>query len=455
MWAYATLGRIHGVRGRHAEAEASFKQAVDFSRRVHGEQHVTTLWLQPLLAYAAGQRRQLVRAESLAREFLAQHTEILGPDHSIVGTTMRILAMALVERGSMAEEAESLARRASEIHRKQLGPESGELVRDLVTLADAIRQLRRREESEAVAREAVAVAERVTTDADFLRFLAYRSLAMSLRATDPAAAAEHFRKAIETQRGVAIDRIAITDVHFRRAVALREIGRAAEAADCLREAFDVSKHHAETELGPAELGPEVILYYLACTERQLGNLAEANRLLRETTEICDPRRPERPIAWIDWIDLLLELHESADPSEASTHLDEIAAAVRQLEQFRKESPTAANRVSADLAAAALHIARGELNAAEPLIQSAFEGSRKAGARRAVGRAECLRADLFIRRRRFDAAERLLLTLDRAARSQTPFEIDDVLLVTRRLVKLYEAWEKPDEAARWRERIPGR
>jgi tetratricopeptide (TPR) repeat protein len=241
---------------------------------------------------------------------------------------------------------------------------------------------------------------------------------LSLRATDAAAAAENFQKAIDTQRGVAIDRPMLTNLLVGRAAVLRELNNPAEAVDCLREAFDISRGHAEAETGPHALGPDVILYYLGCTQRQLGDSAAAERLLREAAETCDPRRPERPLAWIDWIDLLLELHTKSEPGEAEKWIEKLADGARQIELFRNESPTIFNRIGADLAAAALAIARGELDAAEPLIQSAVDTSRNEagirGSARALGRAECFRADVLIRRGRFREAERLLLLIDRAA-----------------------------------------
>jgi tetratricopeptide (TPR) repeat protein len=443
------------VRGRHADAEASFQQAIDLSQRIHGEHHLTTLWLQPFLVYTAWQRRDFARAESLGRQLVAEQTEVLGDDHAIVARTRSWLAHSLIERGHKAEEADRMLRQSLEIHRKQLGSESADVAQDLVALAAAQRALRRPAEAERFAREAVAIADRIRAERDYLRVLAYRALGMSLRSTDPAAAAESFRSAIDSQRGIAADRPVMTGLLLQRAASLREIGRTDDAADCLREASDLSRGHAEIDSEPREIAPEVILYYLACTERQRGDLATANRLLREAAETCDSNRADRPLAWFDWIDLLLELHETADSADAAKYLEQIAGAAQQLDDFRLESPTAINRVGADLAAAAHEIARGNLDAAEPLIRSSAEATRKAGVLRAAGRAECLRADMLIRRRRFEDAERLLLNLDRAARAQTPLHVDDVLLVSRRLVKLYETWEKPAESAKWRERLPGR
>jgi serine/threonine protein kinase/tetratricopeptide (TPR) repeat protein len=463
IWAAHVLARIHNVRGRHADAEASFQHAIDLSRRVHGEHHLTTLWLQPFLVYTAWQRRDFARAESLGRQLLAEQTEILGDDHAITARTRCWLAHSLIERGQKAEEADRMLRRSLETHRKQLGSESADVVHDLVALSAAQRALRRPAEAERFAREAVAIADRIRAERDYLRVLAYRALGMPLRATGPAAAAESFQRAIDAQRGIAPDQPIMTALLLLRAASLREIGQADEAAECLREASDVLRRHAHDlsrghgtiDSEPREIAPEVVLYYLACTERQRGDLAAADRLLREAAETCDPSRADRPLAWIDWIDVLLERHDSATPADAATHLEQITAAARQLAAFHSEAPNTINRVGADLAAAALELARGNLDAAEPLIQSSFESARKAGLLRALGRSECLRADILFRRQRFQDAERLLLVLDRAARAQSPFQVDDVLLVTRRLVKLYEAWEKPDEAAKWRERPPTR
>jgi tetratricopeptide (TPR) repeat protein len=455
IWAASVLARIHNVRGRHADAEATFQQAIDLSREVHGEHHLTTLWLQPFLVYTAWQRRDFARAESLGRKMLAEQVDILGDDHAIVARTRCWLAHALIERGPKAEEADRMLRRSLEIHRKQLGSESADVVHDLVALSAAQRALRRPAEAERFAREAVAIADRIRSERDHLRVLAYRALGMPLRSTDPAAAAESFQRAIDAQRGLAPDQPIMTALLLHRAASLREIGRADEAAECLREASDLSRGHGTIDSESREIASEVVLYYLACAERQRGDLAAADRLLRAAIEISDPGRADRPLAWLDWIDVLLELHDTAAPDDAAKHIEQIAAAARQLAAFHSESATTLNRVGADLAAAALEIARGNLDAAEPLIQTSSAAARKAGNLRAFGRAECLRADVLIRRHRFEDAERLLVILDRAARTQSPFQVDDVLFVTRRLVKLYEAWEKPSEAATWRERPPRR
>jgi tetratricopeptide (TPR) repeat protein len=51
--------------------------------------------------------------------------------------------------------------------------------------------------------------------------------------------------------------------------------------------------------------------------------------------------------------------------------------------------------------------------------------------------------------RYDEAERLLLHAYPLLRDQPGADPEPTLAAARRLVKLYEAWGKPDEAARWR------
>ena len=54
-------------------------------------------------------------------------------------------------------------------------------------------------------------------------------------------------------------------------------------------------------------------------------------------------------------------------------------------------------------------------------------------------------------KQFEEAERLLMELDRRTRNIRSFYMIDQYNVARGLAKLYEAWDKPVEAERWRQR----
>jgi tetratricopeptide (TPR) repeat protein len=123
-----TLNTMHGLanvyrsQGKYVQAEALHNQILDIRRRVLGPEHPDTLTSMSSLAYTYRSEGKYAQAEALSKQILEIQRRVLGPAHPDTLNTMDGLADGYHLNGKYAQ-AEALSKQILEIRRRVLGPE--------------------------------------------------------------------------------------------------------------------------------------------------------------------------------------------------------------------------------------------------------------------------------------------------------------------------------------------
>jgi tetratricopeptide (TPR) repeat protein len=204
-----------------------------------GENHPTTLIALMSLAVVAEQRGDLGRAEGLKRQILEIYRTRLGDEHPYTIAALNNLAIVLDKRHEYAE-AERLMRRALELAIKVHGEENIESIGAMQNVGAFLLRQGKLEEAEPYFLEAHDLFMRQVPDHHRAAFpllsltelyIRKRSYAQAERTARQAR--EHMIKTLPSGHPLA------AVCQGRRAVALRGLGRLAEAESDLSEALDI------------------------------------------------------------------------------------------------------------------------------------------------------------------------------------------------------------------------
>lgn len=124
--------RLNGRHGRLAEAKA----ILDQQRKLRGDEHLDVAQSLDNLADALGEQGKHVEAESNLRDALAIRIKLLGEDHPDVARSLENVGIALAYQGKYAE-AEAMHRQALTMRKKLLGDEDPVVANSLYFLASA------------------------------------------------------------------------------------------------------------------------------------------------------------------------------------------------------------------------------------------------------------------------------------------------------------------------------
>jgi tetratricopeptide (TPR) repeat protein len=399
------LGRTYWSLGKYVDSEQQLTRAVELRTRIRGPKDRQTLASSDALAKAIIYQGRTDDAEALARRTLEAWREGYGPDDPDTLTSMGFLAMAVQDKGDLAG-AEALHRESIAGKTRILGADARETLESQTSLADVLQKNGKLEEAQTLA-------------------------------ADTATAA--------TKRFGADDTLTLTAKSIR-ASALQDLDRLAEAEPILRsvQASKVRIYGAEH--------PETLLTesLLASVLKQLNRGEEAEPLLRGVCEkAARSLGPEHHATLTYQNNLAQLLHRLKKTDEAEKMYRQVLDATRKV-----SGPDARETLVSMNNLGLLLMDMKKPAEAEPLLTGTLHGLEKLlppehwmlGASRGyVG--ECL-GEL----KRFEegeavlkqGCESLLKNLGPAhGRTKTAVES---------LVKLYEAWGKPEVAAEWRGKI---
>jgi tetratricopeptide (TPR) repeat protein len=148
------LGLLLRQMGRLLEAEALYRETLDFRRRRLGPAHPDTLRLKFNLGALLKADRRAAEAEPLFREVLQQYRTLYGPHHAHTQLLLRELLALLVEAQRHAE-AEPLAREHLETARQTLPP--AQWIGPLAQFSGTLLTLGKAEEAEPLLRECLSL----------------------------------------------------------------------------------------------------------------------------------------------------------------------------------------------------------------------------------------------------------------------------------------------------------
>jgi eukaryotic-like serine/threonine-protein kinase len=398
-----TIGDAYRHLGQYDKAITQLRRAADLRARYHGPEHHDTLDTLQSLALAYRDAGKTADAIKLLERVRDAQTEKLGADHNYTLTTLDNLAVAYRDAGRTAE-ARALHERVRDTRVETLGPDDPATLftRHNVATMDL---------HAGKTNEAIAQFERIR-DAKFKVFgpehpdtlPTLSNLAVAYwQLKQPDKAIPLFESLVPLHEKV------LGEMHpdtLRAAANLgvnyRDAGRFAEAIPLLKRAYDGGRGYATLQWVGAEL---LSAYAKAGKATEAHALAKENLTAARTTH---PKgSPQLAAALVAIGQALLELKAWAD---AELIYREAAAIREKYEPDDWRTFNTQSRLGKTL------LEQGKVAEAEPLLIRGYEGMKK-------------------REATMPASGKVYLTE-----------------VLERLVQVYEAMNKPDEAAKWRREL---
>ena len=346
------------------------------------------------------------KAKPLLEEALALSRRVHGPEHERVAQGLHDLGVLRRQTGNLTA-AGPLLEDALAMRRRLLGAEHKDVADTLEALAD-LYGTRGEGPLESVIREALAIRRKVLGEGhrDTVSSLNWLGLLLLQEKSDVAGAEPLLRE------GLAANRKLLGEGHPDVARALGNLAIAAEARGAYAEAEALQRQAlsiSRAALGDRHLDVGVTLYNLGWTLRLQGRYDEAAAAVEEALRIT------RPVLGDD-------------------HL---------------------RTVNFSVGLARIQVARGRAAAAEPALRHALRvrESKLPPDDYRIGSAKSLLGAALTQRRRYEEAKTLLIDAHRilAAASATGGKAarEDAEATLPRLVALYEAVGRPEQAARYR------
>jgi tetratricopeptide (TPR) repeat protein/predicted Ser/Thr protein kinase len=399
------LGVVYERQERWDEAERLHLGALEGRRRLLGADHADTLMSMSNLGTLYFRRGRYDEAEPLLVEALEQTRRALGDKHPSTLNPMNNLANVYAEQGRY-DEAEPLMLNTLELKRQVLGEEHPKTLVSVNNLATLYFRQRRYEDAEPLYAKTLEVRRRVL-------------------------GAEHPRTLMSV--------IGLGGCYGMQ-------GRYAEAEALLVETLASQRsrlgdEHSQTAHAMALLGR---LY------AKQGRYDEAEPLYIKALEVRRATLGEKHPYTLWSIDHLAALYKDQDRYDAAEPL------ARELVALRRER---AESKPSDLAGALgllaeVLIQRSDAQSAEPLLRECLE-IRRTGLPeddRSIAETESLLGGCLTALGRYDEAEPLLLESYPRIRSAAEEPDKQARAACQRIIELYDAWGKPDQAAEWRAQL---
>jgi len=415
------LGNTYNDLGVLDEAKRHLDRALEICCRVRGEKHPDTLGVRVILASNTLLRGELAEGEKLCRRNLPDLREVMGPRDEATLFTMTLLAGALQIQGKL-DEAETLVREVYEAGRK--GAENYETLRAGHFLAGLLYERGQLDQAEALIRKSLEACRRFHGSDDHPEVLVpMQWLPMILHAR----------------------------------------GQWDEAERKYREVDKICRR----VLGAGQGDTIGNMYNLAVLLHARGKWTEAEPLFRETVRLyrkMQPKHQYMALTLYAWGDFLLDKGEfkQAEP--------ELREALRIQRQGLVPDHYSTGQTAAALGWALTKIGRAKEG--EPLLREGLEICRKKLPKKDwfTANTESLLGGCLAAQQQYEKAEPLLLNgyKDLQTAAGTPPVTDSwpircmltlhaspgapparIAQALDRVIGLYEAWGKADQAAAWR------
>jgi hypothetical protein len=105
------------MQGKHAEAERIYREMIDVQRRMHGEEHLSTLATANHLATCISMQGKHAEAD---REMIGVQRRVLGEEHPHTQKLLNDLALSLSEQRKFVK-AEQIFREVLDVQRRMHG----------------------------------------------------------------------------------------------------------------------------------------------------------------------------------------------------------------------------------------------------------------------------------------------------------------------------------------------
>jgi serine/threonine protein kinase/tetratricopeptide (TPR) repeat protein len=431
------LGRVLQGLQRYAEAEACYREALAIYSKLPGDEHPDVASWRNRIFNLLQDQKKWAELEVLQRETLTILKSRSAGEHPEVAAALTDLAMIL-ENQEKLTEAETIYREALAMRRKLPGSDP-DVVRILDRTALLLNRQGRNPEAEPFMREAVSTNRSLLAKEDPVLARQIGNLGIILEAQRKYAESEiQFREALAMSkklRGTSNPK-GIIPWHIKLLIVLEKQGKVAEQETLLRGALEEARG-----LEPANpLRVETQILTLGENLYRQNKFAEAERLCREVIESRQARpgteqkdmivpraRLARLLAEWAWTERVPDSEIKNQKPEVIAHALEAERLMRQCLEASLRMQSAGTRESAEY--------RSRLGGA--LLAVAVTNPALTESERIA---------------KFTEAESLLLegseTLQQDAKADRTSKREAIT----RLVRLYEAWNKPDKTAEWRKKL---
>jgi serine/threonine-protein kinase len=398
-----TIGHVYNNLGLHDEAQSLIEQGLNIRRGVLGEEHVDVATSMDNLGGVFKDKGDYDRAESLMRESLRIRRKLLGRGHADVASSLHNLAGVLQAKGRY-DSAEPLYREALEMRRKLFGNHHSQVALSLNSLGYLLKVKGDFDAAEPLYREALEMRRSLLGNEHPDVATSLNNLARLLSDRGNNRAAEPLmREAVE------LDRKSLGDEHpdlatsmTNLALILRDLGKHDESESLLRSALAIRRK----ALGDEHPSVATSIYSLGMLMLDKRAHDEAERLFREALDL--------------WRRSLPAKHPN------------ISHALLGLGRVLTE--------------------KGQAQQAEPLLREALEIRTSAlpAGHIQIATVRGALGDCLIALRRYEEAESQLLESFKVFDQKEPAQ--DRRKAVARLVKLYQAWNRPEDAARYKSQL---
>ncbi len=442
-----TVGTLYRRLGLYDKATPFLERALLGCRKLYGENHLKTAVSLNALGRLKLDRADYGAAEKLFRQAGAVLAELPISTAEAQVANANDLAITLYYQGHY-ESAEQTARQALALAQEHLGAEHPAAIRSRTALGVVLWARSRFAESEMHLRQVLEIRRQVLGNEHVEIAEALTNLALPLQGMGRYAAAEPLHR-----EALAINRKLLGEDHPRVALGWNNLGfvlgaegRLTEALAAHRQALAIQRKvfgENHTEVARSLLNLGTVLH-------ELGDLAEAEAALTEGLAINRRVLGQDHPANADLLRILGNVRLSQGEPEAARHLFEQALAIRRDKLGDVHSQVAG--VYEDLAR--VYIQEKEFLRAEELARQSLAILHQvfpAGSP-LIAEAEGWLARSLIGQQRYAEAEALLrksletLVTERGERAPPTRE------VLGHLVELYSRWQRPQDAARYLERL---
>jgi tetratricopeptide (TPR) repeat protein/tRNA A-37 threonylcarbamoyl transferase component Bud32 len=402
------LGRIYSDRGLYDQAVSLDTKAAAVLAAALGPDHPETLGTRNNLAEAYRETGRLPEAIALHEMVFGRREAVLGPDHLDTLQSRHNLAAAYLQAGRLSE-AIALLKEVIRLCEAKLGPDHPGTLQSRTDLAAAYYFAGRTREAIKLGEETLERSEAVLGP-DHPWMLATRS---------------------------------------NLAAAYLADGRMGEAIDWLKDTLRLR----EAKLGPDHPHTLESRINLAIADLSAGRTGEAMALLEATLKLSETKLgPDHPDSLLSRINLA-EAYESLGQSAEAEDLDRDVLARR-----RKAVPPESPLLARDLAALGRNLlTQSRCSEAEPLLREGLEIQEKATPDdwSRYGSMSLLGGSLLGQGRYAEAEPSVVAGYEgmKAREERIPVPDRSRLLreAAERVIRLYEAWGRPEEAATWKTR----
>ena len=447
-----TIGQTYLRLGLQSEARKQFERSLDLCFKALGNENPKTIKTRSRLAVAAGGEGRYAQAESLLGQVLAAQRRVLGPEHPDTLESMSWLANIYRDEGKYPQ-AEALFDQVVQIARRVSGPKNVGTLYFMNRLAEVYYREAKYPQAEALGSQVLEIRRQVLGPEHPETTVSMSDLANVYMGQGKFTNAEAlYIQTLEIRRRL------LGPEHSFTLAAMNNLGQVyseegkygpAEALD--NQALEIRRR----VLGPEH--PETLMSMgnLACDYSLEGKYSQAEALFAQTLGV--ERRVLGPESWLTvnaLSDAASMYQREGTYSLAETYAAEVLAARRH--NLGPQSAVTMD-AAADLVLAC--VSRGKFTEREPLAREAVEFDRK---NRPDDwqrfRAETLLGASLAGQKKYSDAEPLLLEGYRGMLARKDhIGVPDRYHLSRArewLVKLYQAWGKPESAAEWSKKPTG-